>query len=535
MGLMFWVVVAPLIAAFLILVIPKADKGMYRSIAFLGAVASLVMTVIAWSQLDIHNSGFQHVSNIPWFTLPNVWIGKDVTVGLTFGVDGFSLSLLTLGIVISLFVIASVKVPRERSRHYFFWVSMVSLGIFGVFTALDLFTFLVALEVTLFSTFFLIYLFGGEGRRKAAFKFLIYRGLATVFLLVAFVGVAFGAAGGMAPNAAILPPLSVAEAGSQAAPVYQQMLAQAHASPITFNIQTLTHTMQTMPLSAFPEHWRMGLFIALLFAVFIEEAFVPFHTWLPTTNEVADTGTNMIVGGILTKTGAYVLLRVGVGLFPHEVNLAGTAIAIIGVVNILYGAFAAWAQKDWRRLIAFSSISHMGLVLLGVAALNSAGLQGAMFMLISSGLLTALLFYVTGSMRERTNTILIPSLGGLSKSMPMLSGFLLFAALGSLGLPLTSGFISEFQAFVGGFGTFPAISFVGILGVILSAVYMLYAIQKTTFGPTAAQYLQLADAKAYEYVPIVVLTALVIIIGVYPDVLGSLFNPSVHALLRMGG
>jgi NADH-quinone oxidoreductase subunit M len=162
-------------------------------------------------------------------------------------------------------------------------------------------------------------------------------------------------------------------------------------------------------------------------------------------------------------------------------------------------------------------------------------LQGAMFMIVSSGLLTALLFYLIGSIKERTQTSLIPSLGGLSTSMPMLSGFLLVAALGSLGLPLTSGFISEIQAFIGGFDTYPAISFVGVLGVILSAVYLLYAMQKTTFGPTQQAYVALADATPREYVPAVVLTVLVLVVGIFPNVIGQLFNLSVQALLRIGG
>ncbi len=534
MGLLFWLVAAPLIAALVILLVHKAKPVFYQWVAGLGIFVSLFLNMVLWSDFNAGVSGFQQISSIPWFTLPNVWLGSDVTIGLSFGTDGLALSLLTLATVISLFVILAVPIRPGSHRPYLFWVLLTSTGIFAVFSALDLFTFLFALEITLFSTFFLIYLFGEHGRKKAAFKFLIYRGFATVLLLVSFVGVAYGAAGGFSPNAKLLPPLATSASGSGGAFI-QGLMHQAHAVPVSFNVPTLLNSMHNISAQAFPAHWRMALFLVLLFAVFIEEAFVPFHTWFPTTSETADTGTNMIVGGILTKTGAFVLIRYGVGLFPDQVQLAGTAIAVIGVINILYGAFAAWVQKDWRRLITFSSISHMGLVLLGIASMTPAGLQGAMFMLISSGLLTALLFYVTGAMRERTKTILIPGMGGLSKTMPMLSGFLLVAALGSLGLPLTSGFISEFQAFVGGFHTFPIISFVGVIGLILSATYMLYAIQKTTFGPKPQTETGNYDARPLEYLPIVVLTSMVILIGVYPDVIGSLFQTSVHALVGIGG
>jgi len=536
MGLLFWIVVAPLIAALVILAVPKLGVGGYRTVAFLGAVAALIMTLAAWESFDANSaSTFQHVSQMNWFTLPDVWLGLNLGIGLSFGVDGLSLGLLTLAAVICTLAISSVKVHSPRKREYYFWISLASAGVFAVFTALDLFTFLAALEVTLFATFFLIYIFGNEGRRQAAFKFLIYRGLATVALLVAFIGIAFGAAGALGPHAASLPPISAALTAGANQQAYQQALMAAHVGQPTLNIPTLLNMMHQIPTSAFSEHWRAALFLVLLLAVFIEEAFVPFHTWLPSTHEVAETGTNMIIGGILTKTGAYVLLRIGVGLLPEQVQHYGVLLAVMGVINILYGAFAAWAQKGWRRLIAFSSISHMGLVLLGIAAFNSAGLQGAMFMLISSGLLTALLFYVTGAMETRTSQSAFSAFGGLAKPMPVLSGFLLLGALGSLGLPLTSGFISEIQAFIGGFGTFPTLSFVALLGLILSAVYMLYAIQKTTFGPTAAHNLELADAQVFEYVPIVVLTALVLVVGIDPNIIGSVFGPSVNALLRIGG
>jgi NADH-quinone oxidoreductase subunit M len=586
MGMLFWLVAAPLIASLVVLLVPKAKPVFYKSVAALGIIVPLFIDVVAWATFNTGTTAFQHVSSIPWFTLPNVWLGANTTIGLSFGADGMSLALLSLGVVISLFVVLAVPIRigyhgiQNATRTYLFWVLLVSTGVFGIFLALDLFTFLFALELSLFSTFFLIYLFGEKGRKKAAFKFLIYRGFATVLLILAFVGVAYGAAGGLSPNAKVLPPLDPALNGGTISPDMQAMLQQVHAAPVSFNVPNLMHSMHSMSVSAFPASWRMGLFLVLLFAVFIEEAFVPFHTWFPTTSETAETGTNMLIGGILTKTGAYVLIRFGVGLFPDQVRAAGAAIAIIGVINILYGAFAAWVQRDWRRLITFSSISHMGIVLLGIASMTSAGLQGAMFMLISSGLLTALLFYVTSAMRERTKTIMIPAMGGLAKTMPMLSGFLLVAALGSLGLPLTSGFISEFQSFIGGFHTYPAISFVGVIGLILSATYMLYAIRKTTFGPLpgtggatsraagagavgpgnsgvtlgqgqgalagvgqgsrpsqaeALADLYHFDARPIEYLPIIALTAMVLVIGVYPDVIGSLFNPSVHALIGIGG
>jgi len=506
MGLIFWLAVAPAIAAVLLLVIPQAQGNVAKAIALLGTVVSLVLALAGWGMFHTHQSGFQLVSRLNWFTLPNAGV-NDLRIGLHFGIDGLSLPLITLAAVIALATIIASDASKMAMKAYYVWMLLAISGVLVVFSSLDIFSFFVGLEMTLFSTFFLLYHYGGKGREKAAFKFLIYRGLATVFLLTALIGFAYGKTGLF---------------GGYTSPTAHNVL--------TLSIPALTHSPWVIPTSV-----ASALFILLLIGVLIEEAFVPFHSWLPTAHESADMPTSMLLGGILTKTGAYALLRFGVGFMPVQVSHYSTLIAVLGAINILYGAFAAWAQKDWRRLIAFGSISHMGLVLLGISALDAAGLQGAMFMMVSSGLLTALLFFLTGSMKQRTKTLWMPSLGGLSKSMPMLSGFLLLAALASLGLPLTSGFISEIQAFIGGFAVHPYISFVAVLGVVLSAVYLLYAMEKTTFGPTPNPYANLSDATAIEYVPIVMLVLLVLLVGVYPNMVGSVFGQSVHALLRIGG
>ncbi|KPV42833.1 complex I subunit 4 family protein [Alicyclobacillus ferrooxydans] len=509
MSLSFWLVAAPLIAAVLLLVLPKMGGAASRGLAIVGTLVSLVLAIVMWLSFPSGSTGFEFIGKIHWFTLPAMWHGTDLSVGLSFGVDGLSLPLAAMTAFISVLAMAGAKRDIDRPRLYYFWLSMVTAGLLGVFAALDLFTFLVALEVTLFGSFFLIQLFGRPGSPKAAIKFLIYRGFATVAMLVALVGIAYGLTG-----------------------------AYSHSGisgNLSFSIPTMLNEAHHLSSGILPAGVAGALLLVLLLGVFIEEAFVPFHTWLPTTHEYADTPTNMVIGGLLTKTGAYVLLRFGVGMLPAQIQHYGMLIAVFGVINILYGAFAAWAQKDWRRLIAFGGISHMGLVLLGIASFSAAGLQGAMFMIVSSGLLTALLFFLTGAIEDRTNTVQLKDLGGLSKAMPMISGFLLVAALGSLGLPLTSGFISEIQAFIGGFTAYPAASFVGLGGLILSAVYLLYAIQKTTFGPTAKLAEGLSDATAREYLPTILLTAFVLLIGIYPNLIGHLFGLSVQGLLGIGG
>ncbi|WP_067926806.1 complex I subunit 4 family protein [Alicyclobacillus shizuokensis] len=515
MGLSLWLPGAPVIAALVTLFLPTRAAGLSRLVAGFGFAASLVLAVLAWASYP--GAGYAHMNSFSWFTLPNVWLGHNLTIGLSFGVDGLSLPLVTLTAVIALLAVVGVPTPAGGARVYHFWQSLLVAAILGVLTALDLFTFLVALELALFAGFFLIQQFGGPRRRHAAFKFLLYRGFATIGVLVAFVGLAYGLAG-----------------------LYYQGATVASTPKLPSSVGSLTFSLPTLQqdighAAAVFSGARPALFLVLLLAVFIEEAFVPFHTWLPQAHEQADTATNMLMGGMMTKIGAYILLRFGVGMLPDQVHRFSLLLAVFGVINILYGAFAAWVADGWRRLIAFSSISHMGLVLLGISAMNAAGLQGAMFMMVSSGLLTALLFFVSGAMEARTGTSQMGQLGGLSKPMPMLSGFLLFAALGSLGLPLTSGFISELQAFLGAFAGHPYLSLVGALGLVLSATYLLYAIQKTTFGPAVSPAAALTDARPVEYLPLVVLTALVLVVGVYPAVIGGLFGLSAHTLLGIGG
>lgn len=512
MGIVFWLTVAPLLAALLILIVPRLGASAYRGIALFGSVAALILTLVAWARYSFGNTGYQLVSTLHWFTLPWAGPAANLPISLNFGVDGLSLPLVTLASVVSLLALLATR-GHERMRAYSLWLSLATAGVIGVFSAMDLFTLFLALELGLVAMFFLLYLFGNPATRvNAAFKFLIYRGVASVILIIGLLALAYGVVGGVS--------------------------GQTDVNVVgAFNLQlpNLIHWAQTIALTQFSQSARDAIFLVILIGVLIEEALVPFHTWLPTAHEAADTPTNMLLGGVLTKTGAYLLLRFGVAMLPGEVQHYGVLIAVIGVINILYGAFVAWKQSDWRRLLAFGSISHMGLVLLGIASYSAAGLQGAMFMLVSSGLLNALLFYTIGAISKRTDSADMEQLGGLSKQLPMLSGFLLVAALGSLGLPLTSGFISEIQTFIGGFGTYPGAAFVAALGLILSAVYLLYAIQKTTFGPPRVIHEAIVDASPSEYVPLVLLTGLVLLIGVYPQIIGQFFNLSVQALLRIGG
>jgi NADH-quinone oxidoreductase subunit M len=238
----------------------------------------------------------------------------------------------------------------------------------------------------------------------------------------------------------------------------------------------------------------------------------------------------MIHSGILLKMGAYGLLSFGIMLFPEQAKDAAFLLALLGVINVLYGAILAFRQTDFKLILAYSSISHMGIVLIGLAAFNEIGLKGAIFQLVSHGLISALMFLLVGSLYERTETTEVGKLGGLAASLPFISGFLMLAGMASLGLPLLSGFISEFLAFLGLFDQMPAMTVIGALGIIFTAVYVLRGIMKVSFGPMPDAYKGLKDARLIEAVPMIMLAAFIVLIGIYPAVLSEPMQQTVTGI-----
>jgi NADH-quinone oxidoreductase subunit M len=503
-NLLLLILILPLLGALILLFVPRDNHGQARAVALFATLIPLILSGILYLNFDHASTAMQFGVSYDWINIANVFKDKALTIGFDLGVDGLSMPFVLMTAIVSFLAVLASSNVQYRAKEYFIWFLLLVTGLFGCFVSLDLFLFFLFLEMTLVPMYFLLGIWGGDRKGAVATKFLVYRGIASVGVLVAFVALAFQGA--------------------------------AATGEITMNVVTLTETFAKAADGVITADFKQWVFLVLLIGILIEEAFFPFHTWLPDTHEQAPSAISMMVGGVLMKIGAYVLFRVGVGILPDSIQYFATLIAVIGVINIVYCAWVALVQKDWNRLLAFSSISHMGAVLLGVAALNQAGLQGGIFMTVSSGLLSALLFFLIGAVKERTGTSMIPALGGLSKPMPILAGFLLVAALASLGLPGMSQFISEVLTFMGAFAAFPVLSALGTLGIIFAAVYLLWAMQRTTYGPTVAQYEGLSDAKAIEYVPMVVLTALVILIGVYPSILGDLVNQTVLSYVtRIGG
>ncbi|MEJ8544157.1 NADH-quinone oxidoreductase subunit M [Brevibacillus borstelensis] len=484
------IVFSPLLAILILAFVPRHQGGVIKKIGVLGTLLPLVLSLMLFASFNYESSGLQFTETAKWISIPvglqqsGAIFSFDLDYEL--GVDGISMPLIVLTAIIATLAAVASWNQKKRLKEYFILFHLLLIGMFGVFAAQNLFLFFIFFELTLVPTYFLIGIWGYGEREKAANKFLLYNGIGSAVMLIAFI-VLFMYLNTMNMDkiAAIL--------GSSGHP------AAAAMSP----------------------EFRFRLFLAIFIAFAVKLPVFPFHTWMLKVHVQAPPAIVMIHSGILLKMGAYGLVRMGIGFFPEQAYQFAKWMAVLGLINIVYGAVLAFVQKDLKMVMAYSSISHMGIVLLGFAAMNTIGFQGAMFQVISHGFISALLFFLIGMIWERTKTSMIDELGGLAKSMPFASGIMLAGAMASLGLPGMSGFISEFFAFLGLFGQMPILAAIGTLGIVLTAVYLLRAILKTTFGPTPDRFVGVADAQPMEVVPLVVLLGFIILIGVYPAVLAN--------------
>lgn len=487
---------SPLLAILVLAFVPKHQGGVIKQIGILGTLLPLVLSFMMFANFDYQKSGMQFVETASWINIPLTidQAGQlfSLKINYDMGVDGVSMPLIVLTAIIgTLAAIASTQL-KKRLKEYFILFHILLLGMLGVFATQNLFLFFIFFEMTLVPMYFLIGIWGYSDKERAANKFLIYNGVGSAIMLIAFITIFINV-----PNANGVPTMNISEITASLAQVDNPMMG---------------HISETL---------RFGLFLALFIAFGIKLPIFPFHTWMLKVHVQAPPSIVMIHSGILLKMGAYGLLRMGIGFFPEQAYGFAKWMAIIGLVNILYGAILAFVQKDLKMVMAYSSISHMGVVLFGFAAMNTVGFQGAIFQVVSHGFISALMFFLIGVIWERVGTSDITELGGLAKSMPFISGILLTVAMASLGLPGMSGFISEFLAFLGLFGVMPGIAAVGALGLIFTAAYLLRAILRTTFGPTPERYLHVADAQPIEVIPMVILLGFIILIGIYPAVLSD--------------
>lgn len=473
----------PVAAAALILLLPRSMEQQSRWIALAASVALLGISLQMFFTFDLDKDGYQFVERHEW-----VDIGA-FNLQYFLGVDGLSMPLVLLTTCLTL---ASVLVSFSvtlRPRAYYACLMVLASSVIGVFTALDFMLFFLFWELELFPMYLLISVWGSGRKEYSAMKFVLYTIAGSAFMLVGILVLAFNAD--------------------------------------TFDIEVLSQT--DFQDTLIPLGW---VFFFLFVGFAVKLPIVPLHTWLPDAHGDAPTAVSVMLAGVLLKMGGYGLIRMCVTMMPGVADDWDTWFAAIGAISVLYGAFITLRQTDVKRLIAYSSVSHMGLVLLGIGALGNTGLVGATYQMLAHGLITGLMFVMVGLMYERTHTREIARLGGLARQMPLIATGMVFAGFASLGLPALAGFIAEITVFLGTFQKYEWAVLMAIFGVVLSAGYVLWMLERVVFGPVKHEWDGLADQQHWwEHTVVVGLAALVVLLGVYPDIMTEMIEPAIESIM----
>ncbi len=471
----------PVVGAVAILLLPERLEEQARYVALAVSLAALALSIKLFFDFDTGQSGFQLVTDRKW-----VDIGQ-FTLRYHLGVDGLSMPLVILTTFLTLAsVLVSFSVTK-RQRAYYACLMLLSASVIGVFVALDFMLFFLFWELELFPMYLLIAVWGSGRKEYSATKFVLYTVAGSAFMLIAILALAFSAN--------------------------------------TFEIDKLGEVKQFTD-TVMPLRW---IFVFLFIGFAVKLPIVPLHTWLPDAHGDAPTAVSVMLAGVLLKMGGYGILRMCVTILPKQADDFGIWFAIIGAVSVLYGAFITLRQTDVKRLIAYSSVSHMGLVLLGIGALGKEGMMGATYQMLAHGVITGLMFVTVGLMYERTHTREIARLGGLARQMPLITTGLVFAGFGSLGLPALAGFIAEITIFLGAFQKYEWAVLMAIFGVVLSAGYILWTMQRVVFGPVKHEWDGVTDQNQWwEHSAVGVLAVLVILLGVYPALMMDMISPAIQ-------
>ncbi len=440
--------------------------------ALVTSIITFALTIYSTMCFDPSQTGFQLEEYLPWI---QAW-----GISYHLGIDGLSLFLLPLtGFLSVLAVLISWKKIVIREKAYYFSFLFLECGMLGVFVALDTILFYIFWEAMLIPMFLIIGIWGGANRRYAAIKFLIYTMAGSIFMLIAIIAMA----------------------------VY----AGAYGSVISFDITVWL----SMPIPANIQYW---LFAAFFIAFAIKVPVFPFHTWLPDAHVEAPTAGSVLLAGVLLKMGVYGILRFCFPLFPDAVNYFTDAILLLGLIGIIYGAFVAFAQTDLKKLVAYSSVCHMGLIVVGIFALNHAGIKGGILQMVNHGLSTGALFILVGALYERTGTRNMEVMGGLAKKLPVLAAFFMIVTLSSIGLPGLNGFIGEFFLLLAAFKYKWWLGALAATTMILGAIYMLWMYQRVMFEKSRVTTPKVfSDFSARENMVMVPVILLLFFIGLYPS------------------
>lgn len=471
---------APLIGAAIIPFLPRGNRGLIKWTALISTLPSLICAAIVFYLFQRGMPGMQFVEG------PFDWI-TTYHIQYFVGIDGLAAPMVILTpLISSICIIASWGIDRQI-KGYFSLFLLLQTGMTGVFVALDFFLFYIFWEVMLLPMYFLIGIWGGPRREYAAIKFFLYTLVGSVMMLLVMIAFYFYSEGN------------------------------------TFNMLTLMD--QATHLGPMTAHaFRLACWLGLMIAFAIKVPVFPFHTWLPDAHVEAPTAISVILAGILLKMGTYGMIRFCYPMFPDITHEFAKWVAVFGLINIVYGALCAMAQKDFKRLIAYSSISHMGFCLLGMASFTSEGMNGAVLQMFNHGTITAQLFLIVGIIYDRAHHREIGGFGGLAHIMPRYAVWTAVAFFAALGLPGLSGFISEVLVFLGSFKAYPLITAFSATGIVLTAAYILWTYQRIFLGKANERYASLPDINWRETVTLAPLVIIVVILGVYPKVMLDIMN-----------
>jgi len=487
MPILSWIIFVPALGVIPILFINGNRKNLIRLIALSAALAAFVLSLVMLSGFDGGSAGMQFVEKKTWIRAFNIEYHV--------GVDGISVLLVLLTTFISVIAIASTWTAiTEKVKGFMISFLLLEIGMLGVFLALDLFLFYVFWEVMLLPMYFLIGIWGGQRRIYAAIKFILFTMTGSLLMLIGI--------------------------------LYLYHLHGGINGYGTFNLIKLLD----MPIPRIAQFWLFGAF-GLAFA--IKVPIFPFHTWLPDAHVEAPTAGSIILAGVLLKMGTYGFIRFCLPLFPVASFYFMPLISILAIIGIIYGGLVSAVQRDIKSLVAFSSVAHLGFVMLGMFAFNIQGISGSLLQMINHGISTGALFLLVGIIYERRHTRLIEDFGGLAHVMPIYSAGFMIIALSSIGLPGTNGFVGEFLILLGMFKTKPLYSILAATGVIIAAVYMLWMIQRVFFGECANEKNRiLKDMNLREKFVLAPLIVMVFWIGFYPKPFLKTIEPSVAKLVE---
>ena len=466
-----------------ILVLFLLPRDSIRAIRWVALATTAVVFVLSLQILQqfVPGAGIQFQQRVEW--IPQMHIFYQV------GLDGISLPMVLLTTLLSLLACLASWSIAERHKEYFILYLLLELGLLGTFLALDLFLFYIFWEVVLVPMYFLIGIWGGGRREYSAFKFFIYTLAGSLAMLLSILTLYL--------HTGSFDMIELSQMGWNLAPSLQNWIF-------------------------------MGFFLAFAIKIPI----FPFHTWLPDAHVDAPTPISVILAGVLLKMGAYGFFRVAYPILPDAAIWISLALAILGMINIVYGAFVAMAQTDFKRLVAYSSVSHMGFVLLGLASLTPEGMQGAMLQMFNHGIIVGGMFLLVGVLYDRTHTRDLSAFGGLGARVPVYARLLAFFSFASLGLPGLSGFVGEFLSLIGAFGVWRWQTIVSVFGIVVAAAYMLKVIRQVLLGPLNPKWEKLTDINLREVCTLAPLVLLVVAIGVYPLLLMRIQDSALQSLIQ---